>query len=121
CVVGTALRSWCKLDYSCLPNPGLPYSRGVAAEPEVIAFVATIRQLDFLEATYWLSSAYAMLTDAEYRKKLAMYFTPVSLTKGLLDDLAEQGVDFGSQSFCDPACGGAAFLAPIALRMRTKL
>lgn len=121
CILGTALRSWCRLDYSCLPNPRLPYSRDVAAEPEVIAFVAALRQLDFLEATYWLSSAYAMLADAEYRKRLAMYFTPVSLTRGLLDDLAEQGVDFGSQSFLDPACGGAAFLAPIALRMRTKL
>lgn len=121
CIVGTVLRAWCKIDYSSLPNPSLPYSRDVAAEPEVVAFVNLLRQLDFLEATYWLSSAYAMLADADYRKKLAMYFTPASLTKGLLDDLAEQGVDFGSQSFLDPACGGAAFLAPIALRMRTTL
>ena len=50
-----------------------------------------------------------------------MFFTPPSLTEGLLDDLTDQGVDFGSQSFMDPACGGAAFLAPIALRMRTSL
>jgi adenine-specific DNA-methyltransferase len=50
-----------------------------------------------------------------------MFFTPASLTQGLLDDLSEQGVDYGSQSFMDPACGGAAFLAPIALRMRTTL
>ncbi|MFP3648071.1 N-6 DNA methylase, partial [Paraburkholderia sp. SIMBA_054] len=84
-------------------------------------FVVVLRQLGFLEATYWLSSAYAKLADESYRKNLAMYFTPVSLTKGLLDDLADQGVDFGSQSFFDPACGGAAFLAPIALRMRAAL
>ncbi|MBB6187574.1 N-6 DNA methylase [Rhodanobacter sp. MP7CTX1] len=62
-----------------------------------------------------------MLSEDAYRKELAMFFTPTSLTKGLLDDLGEQGVDFGSQSFFDPACGGAAFLAPIALRMRSAL
>jgi adenine-specific DNA-methyltransferase len=50
-----------------------------------------------------------------------MFFTPASLTEGLLNDLAEQGVDFSSQSFIDPACGGAAFLAPIAFRIRATL
>jgi adenine-specific DNA-methyltransferase len=50
-----------------------------------------------------------------------MFFTPASLTKGLLDDLVVQGVDFASHSFLDPACGGAAFLAPIAQRMRASL
>lgn len=77
--------------------------------------------MDFLEASYWLSSAYAMLTDETYRKKLAMFFTPASLTRGLLDDLGAQRVDFGRHSFLDPACGGAAFLAPIAFRMRAAL
>ncbi|WP_249359440.1 N-6 DNA methylase [Cupriavidus sp. 2SB] len=77
--------------------------------------------MSFLDATYWLSSSYAILADADHRKRLAMFFTPTSLAEGLLDDLAAQGVDFGSQSFIDPACGGAAFLAPIALRMRTAL
>jgi len=83
--------------------------------------VAILSQLGFLEASYWLSSSYAMLADEGYRKKLAMFFTPASLTEGLLNDLAKQGVDFGSQTFIDPACGGAAFLAPIALRMRETL
>jgi adenine-specific DNA-methyltransferase len=81
------------------------------------SFVGLLREMDFLEASYWLSSAYAMLMDETYRKKLAMFFTPASLTRGLLDDLAAQGVDFGKHSFLDPACGGAAFLAPIAFRM----
>jgi adenine-specific DNA-methyltransferase len=43
------------------------------------------------------------------------------LTEGLLNDLSQQGVDFGIESFMDPACGGAAFLAPIALRMLATL
>ncbi|WP_242616788.1 HsdM family class I SAM-dependent methyltransferase [Rivibacter subsaxonicus] len=90
-------------------------------QAEVTSFVAILGRLTLLDATYWLSSSYAMLVDDDHRRSLAMFFTPASLTEGLLDDLAEQGVDFGSQSFMDPACGGAAFLAPIALRMRTAL
>lgn len=120
-LVGTILRLWCKTAFPALPKPSLPYSKVLATEPQITAFVAILGQLSFLEATYWLSSSYAMLVDEIYRKNLAMFFTPASLTEGLLDDLAEQGVDFGSQSFMDPACGGAAFLAPIALRMRTAL
>lgn len=120
-LVGTVLRLWCKTAFPALPKPSLPYSKVLAAEPQIPAFVVVLGELSFLEATYWLSSCYAMLADDGYRKNLAMYFTPASLTEGLLNDLAEQGVDFGSQTFMDPACGGAAFLAPIALRMRTAL
>lgn len=120
-LLGTLLRLWCKAAFPSLPKPSLPYSKALASEPKAIEFVAILRQLGFLEASYWLSSTYAMLAEEGYRKRLAMFFTPASLTKGLLDDLANQRIDFGNQSFMDPACGGAAFLAPIALRMRTAL
>ncbi len=120
-VVGTALATWCATDFEVLPSSGLPYSKKLAATPALQTFVNAVRQLGFVEASYWLSSAYAMLADESHRKQLAMFFTPASLTRGLLNDLADQGVDFGSQSFLDPACGGAAFLAPIALRMRDAL
>lgn len=120
-LVGTVLRMWCKTAFPGLPNPSLPYSKALADEPELAAFVSSLSHMTFLDATYWLSSSYAMLADEGHRRQLAMYFTPTSITDGLLDDLMAQGVDFGSQSFLDPACGGAAFLAPIAQRMRTAL
>ncbi len=120
-VAGTALRLWCKQQFKLAPAPKLPSSSELAATPQLKNFVGLLQTMDFLEASYWLSSAYAMLTDETYRKKLAMFFTPASLTRGLLDDLAAQGVDFGKHSFLDPACGGAAFLAPIAFRMRDAL
>jgi len=120
-VVGTILSVWCQADYSALTMQALPSSKFLAVEPKLHAFVETLRSMSFLEATYWLSSVYAILAEDSYRKKLAMFFTPPSLTKGLLDDLSEQGVDFATQSFLDPACGGAAFLAPIALRIRDAL
>lgn len=120
-VAGTALRLWCKEQFKSAPAPKLPSSSHLGATPQLKNFVGLLQEMDFLEASYWLSSAYSMLTDDAYRKKLAMFFTPASLTRGLLDDLAAQGVDFGKHSFLDPACGGAAFLAPIAFRMREAL
>lgn len=119
--LGTVLRLWCNTSFPALPRPALPFSKSLASEPETVAFVALLTQLTFLEAMYWLSSGYAMLADDSYRSKLALFFTPASLTQGLLDDLEAQGVDFASQNFMDPACGGAAFLAPIAIRMRRAL
>lgn len=120
-LVGTVLRLWCKAAYPALPKPFLPYSNELASESTITAFVEDLGEMSLLDASYLLSSTYAMVSDKDYQKKLAMFFTPASLTGGLLDDLAEQGVDFSSQSFMDPACGGAAFLAPIALRVRAKL
>lgn len=120
-LVGTLVHLWCKAEFPAVPKSSFRFSKALAAEPEVVAFVDVLKRLSFLEATYWLSSSYAMLIEHSYQKELAVYFTPASLTEGLLNDLAEQGVDFGSQSFTDPACGGAAFLAPIALRMRAAL
>lgn len=120
-VAGTVLRVWCKQHFKCAPTPKLPSSSELAVTPQLKSFVELLHGMDFLEASYWLSSTYAMLTDEAYRKKLAMFFTPASLTRGLLDDLAAQGVDFSVHSFLDPACGGAAFLAPIAFRMREAL
>lgn len=120
-LVGTVLRLWCKTVFPALQKPSLPYSKALAAETELRAFVSMLKEMSFLDATYWLSSSYAMMIDESHRKRLAMFFTPASLTEGLMNDLDAQGVDFGSQSFMDPACGGAAFLAPIALRMRTAL
>lgn len=120
-LVGTVLNIWCNITFPALPKPSLPFSKALSYHADVIEFVSVLRQMEFFEATYWLSSAYAMLAEENYRKKLAMFFTPVPLTEGLLDDLAEQGTNYASQTFMDPACGGAAFLAPIAQRMRLAL
>lgn len=50
-----------------------------------------------------------------------MFFTPPPIAARLLNGLADVGADYNRQVFCDPACGGAAFLTPIALRMREAL
>ncbi len=120
-ILGSALAKWCSNCFPGLPQSGLPVATLLLNEPAVCAFVAFVSKLDFIESTYWFSSAYAQLLGSERRKQQAMFFTPPSLTRRLLDDLSAQGVDFSNRSFCDPACGGAAFLAPIAMRMRDLL
>lgn len=115
------MKLWCQEAYPGLPPSRIGSSSELMADPAVIEFASILCALDFLSATYWLSTAYAMHSSPTLRSELAMFFTPPSLTNGLLDDLTSQGVDFSRQTFIDPACGGAAFLAPIAIRMRDAL
>lgn len=120
-MVGTILHGWCAQVYPGLTSAELPVKRQLLVDTHVKAFSSMLREQSFLNAAYWLSSVYALLREDKYRKSLAMHFTPPSLTERLLSDLEMQGVSFDNGSFFDPACGGAAFLAPIALRMRTAL
>lgn len=120
-VVGSALARWCKESFPGLPRSGMQVDAQLRHDPAVGALVDFVKGQSLLEATYWLSSAYAQLAGEERRKQLAMFFTPPSLTSRLLDDLSTSGVDFTGRQFCDPACGGAAFLAPIATRIRDAL
>ena len=120
-LIGSALAVWCKHSFPALPQSGLRTIAVLKHDPAVCAFVDFVKEEELLEATYWFSSAYAQLSGEERRKQLAMFFTPPSLTKRLLDDLSQSGVHFATRNFCDPACGGAAFLTPIAIRMRDAL
>ena len=120
-VVGSALGRWCEESFPGLPCSGLQVDVQLRRDPAVGAFVDFVKGRSLLEATYWLSSAYAQLAGEDRRKQMAMFFTPPSLTSRLLDDLLASGVNFAVRTFCDPACGGAAFLAPIATRMRDSL
>jgi len=119
--VGTLLKMWCCFDYPELARSSLPTSSAFSRTSAAVNFVRLLREQEFLEATYWLSTAYAHISGSEYRKSLALFFTPPSLTRGLLNDLQRQGADFAEHTFLDPACGGAAFLAPVALRIRDLL
>lgn len=119
--VGTVLNAWCTQEYGGLTPANLPVKSQLLGDEHVKTFMSFLRGHSFLDAAYWLSSAYAMLRGDCYRKLLAMFFTPPSLTERLLSDLEMRGVRYDKGRFFDPACGGAAFLAPIALRMKALL
>ena len=78
---------------------------------------AAAAQLDPLEAGYLVGVLYTTLMPRNARAKLGAYYTPPALCERLLDMATDAGVDWASARVLDPACGGGAFLAPVARRM----
>lgn len=87
----------------------------------VRSFVSWLESEPFNEAAYWLASAYANWVGNEVRTQQALYFTPPKLADRVIDDLTAHGASLTVHHWHDPACGGAAFLVPIAQRMATEL
>lgn len=88
---------------------------------EVAEFATWLRQMDVLELAFWLSSLYSNLVSRKTRKYRALFFTPPKLSSQVIANLSEAGADFSTARFIDPACGGAAFLAPVACAIRDSL
>lgn len=84
----------------------------------IISFAAWLGESDILTGAFWLSSAYASLITVDQRKLSAMYFTPPYLSNRMLDNAGEALFE---GKVIDPACGGAAFLAPAAQRIIHRL
>ncbi|MCY4095753.1 MAG: Eco57I restriction-modification methylase domain-containing protein [Gammaproteobacteria bacterium] len=73
--------------------------------------------LDPLEAAYRIGVLYTALMPQEYKKRFGAHYTPPALCDELLDMATENGVDWSRARVLDPACGGGAFLTPVAQRM----
>ncbi|MYK27898.1 MAG: N-6 DNA methylase [Gammaproteobacteria bacterium] len=78
---------------------------------------AAVAHLDPLEAGYLVGVLYTTMMPRKARAKLGAYYTPPALCERLLDMATDAGVDWASARVLDPACGGGAFLAPVARRM----
>jgi len=65
-------------------------------------------------AAYQIGLTYTYVLPATYRSTHGIYYTPPVLTQRLIHLATETGVDWASCRVLDPACGGGAFLAPIA-------
>lgn len=72
------------------------------------------------DAGYLIGSIYTVMLPADLRSELGAYYTPPPLVSRLLDQAEGAGFNFGIGSAIDPACGGGAFLAPVALRMLSR-
>lgn len=73
------------------------------------------------DAAFWISSIYAHLLPTDTRKDRALYFTPPELADRLIENLKSAGARLWQSRIVDPACGGAAFLVPVALQLRVEL
>lgn len=69
------------------------------------------------DAGYLIGSIYTVTLPPALRSEMGAFYTPPPLVARLLDLAEEAGFDFSRGSAIDPACGGGAFLAPVALRM----
>ena len=72
-------------------------------------------------AAYLIGTTYTVMLPGDYRGKYGVFYTPPALTSRLLDLSEQAGVDWGAARAIDPACGGGAFLAPVAKRMALSL
>jgi hypothetical protein len=63
---------------------------------------------------YQIASTYALLIGKDRRKELSAYFTPPALTRAVLRAAAPFLKDREAPRILDPACGGGAFLVPLA-------
>ncbi len=72
-------------------------------------------------ACYQISATYTALVSEKQRSELGMYYTPPALSDRLLTMAQDGGVDWAKACVLDPACGGGAFLLPVARRMREAL
>jgi adenine-specific DNA-methyltransferase len=77
----------------------------------------TAAQLEPIQAGYLIGTIYAAMLPEDLRARLGAYYTPPPLVDRLLAQATETGVDWTTCRVLDPACGGGAFLAPVARRM----
>lgn len=73
------------------------------------------------EAIYAIGSIYTVMLPDSFRSEFGVYYTPPPLVEHLLDQATRAGTDWTSSRVLDPACGGGAFLAPVARRMLQAL
>ncbi len=107
-----------------LPEGGVSFDGGALSDgPGRLArqIGEAAARLGPVEAGYRIGGAYTALLPRRYRARHGVYYTPPPLAERLLDAATEAGVDWTSDTVLDPACGGGAFLAPVALRMAEAL
>lgn len=71
--------------------------------------------LDPISAGYLLGVNYGTMLPPDLRARLGVYYTPPPLSRRLIEMATRAGVDWSSCRVLDPACGGGAFLAPVAM------
>lgn len=77
--------------------------------------------LDPLAAAHRVGAIYTATLPDAYRAAHGIFYTPPALVDRLLAMTEDAGVAWDSARVLDPACGGGAFLIPIARRMIASL
>ncbi|WP_346770177.1 HsdM family class I SAM-dependent methyltransferase [Pseudomonas syringae] len=91
----------------------LPQS--AAALAETIGRIAA--SFDAETAAYQIGLTYTGMLPAGHRGTYGVFYTPPVLTARLIEQVTTAGIDWATCRVLDPACGGGAFLVPIAQRI----
>jgi len=107
------------IQLSRIEFPFVELDDSIEAVANVIGRAAA--ELDVIKASYELGNLYTSILPEKLRSDNGVFYTPPALTDRLLNAVENAGVDWASSSVADPACGGGAFLAPIALRILSAI
>ena len=100
------------IELSSVPEEAGELARNIGADAA---------KLDAMDAGYAIGGAVHRDDAGGFRAQNGAYYTPPALCEVLLDMAAEAGVDWRTARILDPACGGGAFLSPVARRMARSL
>ncbi len=95
------------------PSPGLAR--------EARSFGREVAALGAEEGIYEIGLLHTGLLPKAFRSGYGVFYTPPGLADRLLTQAGEAGVDWGQDRILDPACGGGAFLIPVARRLLAAL
>lgn len=119
---------WNEVQGAVLPKRNLPkFNRGalLALDESVAAVAGAIGKaagkLELIAASYELGNVYTAILPEQMRSGQGIFYTPPALTNRLLKISEKAGVDWRTARVIDPACGGGAFLTPVALKMAAAL
>ena len=121
CISVTAFwRAICKRNDAQLPVKS--HSFMLAPLPADVIHIAEsvgeiVSRFPIEQAGYLIGSIYTVMLPPSVRSTLGAYYTPPSLVTHLLKQAEAAGFNFSTGSAIDPACGGGAFLIPLALKM----
>lgn len=121
-LVRSLLYLWQQRSFAHLLPARAPWrSADYLGDGSVMDFADWLAEQPFNEAAYWLATAYAVWVGEDTRTKRALFFTPPILADRVIANLVKQGASLAHHHWHDPACGGAAFLVPIAQGMAVAL
>lgn len=106
-----------RMPLQALPSETLPDAAIALADTIGRAAAA----FDAETAAYQIGLTYTSMLPVEHRGEFGIFYTPPALTARLIDQVTAANVDWAKCRVLDPACGGGAFLAPIAQRIIAEL
>lgn len=78
-------------------------------------------KFDAETAAYQIGLTYTGMLPTQHRGLYGIFYTPPALTGRLIDQATSANIEWAKCRVLDPACGGGAFLAPIAQRIMVEM